>query len=362
MDQDVFGDLSIPSRTRPASHPGPASRIACMLATGLWMLAASSVAPAQPAWGPIEFLGRTVAPGQSLRMPALADQTFAGSILDTMVVVTRGSRPGPTLCVTAGIHGDEINGVEIAHRVYAGVTAGDLAGTLIVIPAVNIYGFRTGSRYLSDRRDLNRFFPGSPKGSLAAQIAWHVFTPLRQHCAALLDLHTGSNLRTNVPQIRTDLRRPEALALARSFGVGIVLDGAGPRGNLRRAMLEAGIPAVLFEAGEPLRFDEAAIRVGVAGVRQVMIHQGMLPASSAAPADARVIRRSHWLRVRGAGGIFLSDRKPGEAVRRGEVLGTVTDPITERVETILADQDGLLIGMAVPQVVLTGYALFHIGD
>lgn len=327
----------------------------------LLLLLVSGATLAEPAWGPVEFLGRSVAPGQSLRMPALLDQSFAGSFLDTMVVVTRGSRPGPTLCVTAGIHGDEINGVEIAHRIYAGISGAELSGTLVVIPAVNVYGFRTGSRYLSDRRDLNRFFPGSASGSLAAQIAWSLFGPLRQHCHALLDLHTGSNLRTNVPQIRTDLGNPQALELARSFGVGIVLDGKGPRGNLRRAMLDAGIPAVLFEAGEPLRFDEAAIQVGVAGVRQVMAHQGMLPASTTALAEARVIRRSRWIRVRGAGGIFLSDRKPGESVRSGDALGTVTDPITEYVETIRADQDGLLIGMAVPQVVLTGYALFHVG-
>lgn len=331
-------------------------------AAWLGLFLASGAMAAQPAWGPIEFLGRTVAPGQSLRMPALLDQSFAGSFLDTMVVVTRGSRAGPTLCVTAGIHGDEINGVEIAHRIYAGIAANDLAGTLVVIPAVNAYGFRTGSRYLSDRRDLNRFFPGSADGSLAAQIAWRLFGPLQQHCDALLDLHTGSNLRTNVPQIRTDLGNPRALELARSFGVGIVLDGAGPKGNLRRAMLEAGIPAVLFEAGEPLRFDEAAIRVGVEGVRQVMAHQGMLPGTATVLANARVIRRSRWLRVRGAGGIFLSERKPGESVRAGDLLGTVTDPITEQVEQIRATQDGLLIGMAVPQVVLTGYALFHVGN
>ncbi|MEZ5564876.1 MAG: succinylglutamate desuccinylase/aspartoacylase family protein [Gammaproteobacteria bacterium] len=322
----------------------------------------SSTVVAEATWGPIEFLSRRIAPGDTLRMPALLDQSFVGSFLDTMVVVTRGNRPGPTLCITAGIHGDEVNGVEIAHRIYAGISGRDMSGTLIVLPAVNAYGFRTGSRYLSDRRDLNRYFPGSATGSMAAQLAWQLFHPLRQHCQALLDLHTGSNLRTNVPQIRTDLTNVDALELARSFGVGIVLDGKGPPGNLRRAMLDAGIPAVLFEAGEPLRFDETAIRVGVEGVRQVMAHLGMLPATGTTPANARVIRNSHWIRVRQAGGIFLSSRHPGESVRAGDVLGTVTDPITESVETVRADRDGLLIGMAVPQVVLTGYALFHLGN
>jgi predicted deacylase len=313
-------------------------------------------------WGSIDVLGRTVAPGETLRMPFLLGDTFAGSFLDTLVVVMRGSRPGPTLCITAGVHGDEINGVEIAHRIYAGLDARQIAGTLLVIPAVNVHGFRTGSRYLADRRDLNRHFPGSLNGSHAALIAYALFAPIRQHCEALLDLHTGSNSRTNLPQIRTDLANPGALDLARSFGVGVVLDGKGPKGNLRRAALDAGIPAVLFEAGEPLRFDEDDIRVGVQGVRNVMADLGMLPAGGTSPPDARVIRRSSWVRVRDAGGIFLSDRKPGETIRAGETLGTVTDPITETVEIIRAPRDGLLIGMAVPQVVLTGYALFHLGN
>jgi predicted deacylase len=142
----------------------------------------------------------------------------------------------------------------------------------------------------------------------------------------------------------------------------VVLDGKGPAGNLRRAALDAGIPSVLFEAGEPLRFDETDIKLGVAGVRNVMAYLGMLPASPVAAPPSRVIRRTTWVRARGAGGIFLSDRNPGETVRTGEVLGTVTDPITETTELIRAPRDGLLIGMAVPQVILTGYALFHIGN
>jgi predicted deacylase len=317
---------------------------------------------AAPAWGGIEVLGRTVAPGESLRMPFLLGNSFVGSFLDTLVVVVRGNRSGPTLCVTAGVHGDEINGVEIAHRIYAGLDAGQIAGTLLVIPAANVHGFRTGSRYLADRRDLNRHFPGDPNGSHASLIAYALFAPLRQHCQALIDLHTGSDFRTNLPQIRTDLANPRALDLAKSFGVGVVLDGKGPLGNLRRAALDAGIPAVLFEAGEPLRFDEADIRVGVQGVRNVMAHLGILPETAVNPPAARVIRRTSWVRVRNEGGIFLSERKPGDSVRAGEKLGTVTDPITETVEIIRAPRDGLLIGMALPQVVLTGFALFHLGN
>ena len=322
----------------------------------------TALASATNNWGALEILGRSVAPGETVRMPFLLGPSFVGSFLDTLVVVVRSSRPGPTLCITGGIHGDEINGVEIAHRIYAGVTTQPVAGTLLVIPAVNVHGFRTGSRYLADGRDLNRSFPGSATGSHADLIAHALFTELRKHCDALLDLHTGSNSRTNLPQIRTDLSNPRALDLARAFGVGVVLDGKGPVGNLRRAALDVGIPAVLFEAGEPLRFDETDIRMGVTGVRNVMAHLGMSPPSTTPVPSSRVVRRTTWTRARGAGGIFLSDRKPGDNVRSGETLGTVTDPITETTEVIRAPQDGLLIGMAVPQVVLTGYALFHIGS
>jgi uncharacterized protein len=314
------------------------------------------------AWGPITVLGRSVPPGTSLRMPFLTAQSFAGSFLDTLVVVTRGATPGPTLCITGGIHGDEINGVEIAHRIYARLAPEALSGTLIVVPAVNAQGFRTGSRYLADRRDLNRAFPGSPSGSHAALIAYEVFNQVKAHCDQLLDLHTGSNSRTNLPQIRTDLKDPRALALAESFGVGVVIDGRGPVGSLRRAALDAGIPAVLYEAGQPLRFEEEEIEKGVRGVRNVMVHLKMLPGTYASPGRSRIIRSSTWVRVRGAGGVFLTDHRPGESVAKGAVLGTVTDPITDDVELIRSPRDGLLIGMALPQVVLTGYALFHVGS
>lgn len=326
-----------------------------------WCLTAGAARPVEP-WGALEILGRSVPPGTTLRMPFLTTQSFAGNFLDTLVVVTRGLHPGPTLCITAGIHGDEINGVEIAHRIYAGIPADALSGTLLVVPAVNVQGFRTGSRNLADRRDLNRAFPGSPTGSHAGLIAHALFREVRSHCDALLDLHTGSNSRTNLPQIRTDISNPRALALAESFGVGIVIDGQGPAGSLRRAVMDAGIPAVLYEAGQPLRFEAEEIAQGIRGVQNVMVALRMLPPDRyATPGQTRIIRSSTWVRVRGAGGVFLTTLRPGDAVTKGQELGTVTDPITDEVEVVRAPRGGLLIGMALPQVVLTGYALFHIG-
>jgi predicted deacylase len=278
-----------------------------------------------------------------------------------MVVVARGAQPGPTLCLTAGVHGDELNGFEIAYRTYARLDPAALSGTLIALPAVNAFGFRTGSRYLPDRRDLNRFFPGSARGSIASRLAGVVFEQVIRRCDALIDLHTGSFQRTNQPQIRTDLEEPRALALARSFGSGVVLHGRGPKGSLRRAALDAGIPAVIYEAGEPLRFEEHEIQRGFEGVANVMADLGMTT-GRATRRETVVFRKTRWVRAERVGGVFLTERKPGDRLRSGDLLGTVTDPITHAREEIRSPVDGQIIGMAVPQVVLVGYGLFHLGS
>jgi predicted deacylase len=326
----------------------------------LWVAMAQPGGAGAAEWGAFELLGAKLAPGERRELSFLTEQSFVGAFANTMVLVARGARPGPTLCLTAGIHGDELNGFEIAYRSYTGVAADALAGTLVALPAVNAFGFRTGSRYLPDRRDLNRFFPGSPKGSIASRLAGVVFEQVIRRCDALIDLHTGSFQRTNQPQIRTDLGDPRALALARSFATGVVLHGRGPKGSLRRAALDAGVPAVIYEAGEPLRFEEEEIRRGVEGVANVMADLGMT-----APRPARgepvVFRKTRWIRAERVGGVFLTERKAGERVRSGDLLGTVTDPITHQREEIRAPGEAQIIGMAVPQVVLVGYGLFHLG-
>ncbi len=336
-------------------------RRGCGLAA-LCLLASVLPAAAQPAsgWGPLELAGRMIAPGEAASMSFLLGESFVGSMLDTLVVAVRGAQPGSTLCVIGGVHGDEINGVEIARRLYASLDPAEVAGTVIIVPALNAYGFRTGNRYLPDRRDLNRYFPGSPNGNTAEIIAHAVFAQVRQHCNALIDLHTGSFDRTNLPQIRVDTSNRAALEIARHFGVGVVLDGSGPDGSLRRAAMDAGIPAVIYEAGEPLRFQEDEIARGVAGVRNVLGFLEILPRQPSIAAST-VYRSTRWVRATRQGGVFLTPRRPGEQLQAGDVLGTVTDPITNAQEVVVSPVAGRLIGMAQPQVVLVGYALFHIG-
>jgi predicted deacylase len=324
-------------------------------------LAAREAAAAD--WGPIEIVESSIAPGTKQKLSFIPFQTFEGSYLDAGVWVARGRRAGTTLCAVAGIHGDEINGPEIARRVFAGVDPEKLSGTLIVLPALNAMGFRTGNRYMLDRRDLNRSFPGDREGSVASIVADAAFSKvIRPHCNALVDLHTGSFFRTNVPQIRVDLANARALEIARQFGVGVVLGGAGPRGSLRREAMEAGIPAVIYEAGEPLRFQVAEIEQGVEGLHNVMAFLGLVPRSGPQPPLSRVYSRTSWVRVPvGRGGVFIPTAALGARVKQGQVLGTVTRPDTDEVHEIQAPGDGELIGMAVPQVVLSGYGVFHLG-
>lgn len=359
----MSAQLTDTKRDRRIARARAAVTVAMTVLTLQPALAARAAAAADATdWPALEIAGQTVAPGQTARMFVNVSgvATGASRMLDTLLVVTRGVRPGPTLCLVGGIHGDELNGVEIARRVYAATPGDSLSGTLLAVPGANIQGLRTGDRYLPDRRDLNRAFPGNPNGSLASRIAHSLYAGVIDRCDALIDLHTGSASRTNLPQIRTDLDSPEALALARSFGVGIILSGRGPKGSLRREVLDGGVPAVIYEAGGPLEFEEQEIVEGVRGVRNVMAGLGMIEYKPKRE-KLEVYRKTSWVRSGDAQGIFLTQRKAGERVRKGDLLGTVVDAITDTTNEIRSPRDGRIIGLAVPQMVLPGYGLFHIG-
>jgi predicted deacylase len=336
------------------------------LTLGLLIACASQSALAGAAraeWGSFEILTLRVAPGTKARTSFAPLQTFEAGYLDTPVRVAHGARPGPTLCVVGGIHGDELNGPEIARRVFASAEPAALSGTLVVLPAANAFGFRTGNRYMPDRRDLNRSFPGNRKGSVASIVADGIFSKVIRRCEYLIDLHTGSNFRTNLPQIRADLANPRALELARHFAVGVVLGGAGPNGSLRREAMDAGIPAIIYEAGEPYRFQPEEIARGVEGVHNVMAFLGMQAKRAVEPPVSRVYRKTSWVRVPvGQGGVFFPDVALGTSVKQGDRLGAVTSPDDDQAHAIVAPFAGEVIGMAVPSIVLSGYGLFHLGE
>ncbi len=306
------------------------------------------------------MLDEEVAPGESKRLQLVVTETLEGTALPLPVIVHRGIAPGPTLCLTAGVHGDEVNGVEVVRRIAEETQASELRGTLISVPIVNLSAVRRGSRYLPDRRDLNRYFPGRPGGSSASRIAYRFFENVIRRCDALVDLHTGSFHRSNLHQIRADLSQPAVLNLARGLGAEIVVHNPGRKGTLRGAAVDAGVPAVTVEAGEPARLSMMEVQKSVESIRRLMVHLGMASGEEAPePPPQTLYYRSLWVRADG-GGILVSEVALGQNVVRGETLGTITDPLSSRRHVLRAPAPGRVIGMAFDQLVMPGFATIHL--
>ena len=269
-----------------------------------------------------EIAGITVAPGSRTVVDLPMPKQSNHSNMNMPLHVVHGRRNGPVLFISAAIHGDELNGIEVIRRVLAHKSIAKIAGTLIAIPVVNSYGLIQQSRYLPDRRDLNRSFPGSQKGSLAARLAHLFVEEVVSKCTHGIDLHTGAVHRSNLPQIRADLDDDETRKLAESFGVPVLLNASLRDGSLRGACKEYGIPVLLYEAGEALRYDESSIRAGVTGVMNVMRTLGMLPASrrKGRAYEPYIARKSVWVRATESGMMRMIVSQ-GEHVAKGELLG-----------------------------------------
>ncbi|MDX1802436.1 MAG: succinylglutamate desuccinylase/aspartoacylase family protein [Alcanivorax sp.] len=321
---------------------------------------APSEAPSKPRKA-LMLLGETVQPGSFATLHWTPDQSFASIATPVPVLVAHGQKPGPKLCLTAAVHGDELNGIEMVRRLMYELEPEQLAGTVIGVPIVNLDGFRNGSRYLSDRRDLNRYFPGNNDGSAASRVAYSLFTNIIQHCDYLVDLHTGSQKRINLPQLRADLENPDVVAFAKHFGGMTVLHSPGVSGMLRDASVNDGIIAVTMEAGGPNRLEEEAVRYGVQAIETLLENLHMRKASHFWGAPQPVFYESKWVRA-AQGGILLSEVKLNDKVKKGQILGTVTDPISNTGSAIIAPYDGRVLGMAANQVVHAGFATYRIGE
>jgi predicted deacylase len=312
---------------------------------------------------PFELGGKTIEPGTrktiDLPISLLSDHTP----VSLSVRVSHGRRDGPTLIISAAIHGDEVNGVEIIRRVLRHSSVRRLSGTLIAVPIVNVYGFLTNTRYLPDRRDLNRSFPGSPKGSLASRLAHLFMTEIVARSTHGIDLHTAAIHRENFPQIRCDLSNAGARNMALHFGVPVVLNSTILDGSLRQAAIAENVPFLVYEAGEALRFDEVAIRAGVKGVLRVMHHLGMISQQrrDEAPADPVISRSSSWVRAP-EGGIFRPRVKLGIRVVKGDQLGIIASPFGESEFLIESPSDGIVIGRNNLPNVNEGDAIFNIAS
>ncbi|WP_295314520.1 succinylglutamate desuccinylase/aspartoacylase family protein [Roseobacter sp.] len=310
---------------------------------------------------PFEIAGERFAPGKSgtvnLPVSILPDHTP----VHLSVQVHHGKRAGPTMFVSAAVHGDEVIGVEIVRRLLRAPQLASLRGTLLVVPVVNSFGFLNRSRYLPDRRDLNRCFPGHPGGSLGSRLAHIFLQDVVLRCDFGIDLHSAAIHRTNLPQIRLSPRDDTTRNMAMAFGAPVVLTSPLRDGSLRGEAAARGTPVLLYEAGEGLRFDEMAVRAGVAGILRVMRSVDMLPARGIAKARERpyICKSSSWLRAP-AGGLLRTFRAEGETVEKGDVLATVSDPFGEVETDLLSPGPGILIGRAILPVVNEGDAVFHL--
>lgn len=306
------------------------------------------------------ILDTEVGPSTSARLSWSPDDGFESIAVPTPVLIVNGSHEGPTLCITAAVHGDELNGIEVVRRVLYELDSEELNGAVIGVPIVNLQGFRRASRYLPDRRDLNRYFPGNTRGSSASRLAHSFFTEVIEHCDVLVDVHTGSFHRTNLPQLRADLRDPDIEQITGNFGTTVVLHSPGADGTLRRAAADAGIPAVTLEAGEPARVQEDAIAHGTRGIMTLMNRMGMVDKVIRWRGEQPIYRRSKWERA-DRGGVLFSEVELGEEVDKDQLLGTITDPITNLKSEIRASSGGRILGMALPQFVMPGFAAYRIG-
>lgn len=276
------------------------------------------------------------------------------------VRVIRGKKDGPTVFVSAAIHGDELNGIEIIRRLRKLKILNRLKGTLVLVPIVNIYGVMTLSRYLPDRRDLNRSFPGSAKGSLASRIAKIFFDEIVSKCDLGIDLHTASIHKSNLPQIRTNIDNEYTFKLAKSFRAPVILHSELRDGSLRGYAMESGVPILLYEAGEALRFNENAIRIGVNGIVNVLKELDMLPNKSKRLYKLPIITRtSQWIRAMESG-ILRTIKALGDTVKKDETIAYIDEPLGDDSFEIKATFDGVIVGKSQIPLIQEGDAIFHI--
>ena len=319
---------------------------------------------------PLVVGGTPIPPGARRTVGLPVARLYTHTEMTMPVHVIRGRQDGPRLFVSAALHGDELNGVEVVRRLLAMKRLGRLRGALLLVPVVNVYGFVGRTRYLPDRRDLNRFFPGSANGSLAARLARLFMDEIVARSTHGIDLHTGAVHRTNLPQIRAAMGNAETARLAKAFGAPVIIDAGLRDGSLRQAVAERGIPMLLYEGGEALRIDEGAVRAGLRGVLAVMEALGMLPRRKGRTSqEGRTSERrgvaplmaatSAWVRA-GDSGILSARRPLGAQVEAGEVLGTIASPLRENATDVRARSSGVVIGRTMLPLVYEGEALFHV--
>jgi predicted deacylase len=280
--------------------------------------------------------------------------------IETPIYIYRGVEDGPVLALTAGMHGDEINGMEIVRRMLDGGLNRVLRGTTVCMPVINVYGFLNYSRDVPDGKDINRSFPGSKSGSLASRVAYHLMKEVIPFIDYGVDFHTGGAMRANYPQVRCMLNDPKNVALAEAFHAPFTIDSPFRPHSLRQSAYKLGKNIIVFEGGESLRFDPYAIENGIEGTLRLMKYLNMIDTAPAPREANRVIWSSSWVRAKNAG-LFQSNVRYGELIHKNQWIGTITDPFGEFKEQIKAQMTGFVVGLNNNPVVNAGDALLHLG-
>ncbi len=296
---------------------------------------------------------RNVAPGEACDLTLKVSTSYSGAPIEVPVHVWRGRRPGPAVFVTSAVHGDELNGTGVVRQLILERPFELEAGSLVLVPVVNILAFERLSRYSPDRRDLNRSFPGKMTGSLTSRLARVIRDEIVARCQYGIDLHTAAARRTNYPNVRVDLKGEETARLSELFGAEIVLGGPGPRGSLRRVASKAGCPTLVLEAGEVWKVEPAVVEYAIRGIHNVLVGLGMVSGKVVQPAYRIVLQKTRWIRAQ-AGGFLQFHAHPGDLLKKGEPIATNTTLVGREQNVLVAPADAILIGITTMPAVSPG--------
>lgn len=307
-----------------------------------------------------EWFGTSVAPGHSGNIDLVITESYSSRDIVIQARVVRGSEDGPTVFVSGALHGDELNGTGAIRALIADDDLNLAAGTLVLIPVLNVLGFERHSRYLPDRRDLNRCFPGNASGSMATRMAKVIFDAIARRCDFGVDLHTAAVRRTNYPNARADFAEPQCMRLAQAFGAGVILDGKGPKGSFRREATAAGCPTIVVEGGEVWKVEPSIVDCMQRGVLNVLKELKMIDGQPDIPDQQIKIRHTKWIRAE-RGGFMDLHVAPGTIVRKGQPIATNSTLVHQDQNQLIAPFDGIVIGMSTLPAVQPGEPVVHLG-
>lgn len=304
--------------------------------------------------------GITIRPGSEADIDLPISQSYSGADQCIPVHVRRGPKDGPVVFITAALHGDEINGTGAIRQLVADPDFALLKGALIMVPVLNLLAFERHSRYMPDRRDLNRCFPGSSTGSLASRLAHTLFSEIVSRSDFGIDLHTAAVRRTNYPTVRGNLTNPAVKTLAKSFGSEIIISGKGPVGSFRRSACRTGCPTIIMEGGEVWKVEPGIVGTAIRGIKNVLKNLQMLEGEADQPDYQVTITKTFWLRAE-RGGFLQFHARPGQVVSKGQPLATNSNLLGRESNILVAPFHAVVLGMTTLPAVTPGEPVYHLG-